>query len=180
MLHSLWTQFKKCPSLKFYHPAGFIEMHDDSIFGFAIEPFTRILSHYDDNGNERETRFYNLDGSLVEVLKYSYDGVGNKTHIYTFLPDNTLTDLEVIFYDPGGRVSERRDLAPDHSVEFIYLYGYNENGEVDQLIIYEGLDRLFLVENYTYEYDAMGNWIKQIKLTAKGRGSMEVRTIEYY
>ena len=119
---------------------------------------------YDRNGSleAQETKAYNAEGHLVrEVAPF-----GTKS------------------YDATGRLLS--EITGKHSSDRYYrkvVYKYDGNGRVAGEDIYDGkgLKETFV---YTYEYDSVGNWTKQVTVNTVIEGRTRVwetyRIITYY
>jgi antitoxin component YwqK of YwqJK toxin-antitoxin module len=89
---------------------------------------------YDEKGQPTEEIVYYAHGPIMHRSVHSYDMKGNRTQSLSYTRDGSVTKT-VSIYDTKGNMTTRATYATDGSL-------------IDEL-------------TYTYEFDAIGNWIKQ-------------------
>ena len=116
----------------------------------------RSVFDYDRNGNIIETNNYATNDKLFNQGLITYDGKENKIEERWSYPQSKVTVIRKFTYDPNGNI-----VSMDSKIE-----GPNPKGNAHQ--------------EFRYEYDTKGNWVKQI-LTLEGNvQGMTIRTIEYF
>lgn len=116
----------------------------------------RSVFDYDRNGNIIETNNYATNDMLFNQGLITYDGKENKIEERWSYPQSKVIVIRKFTYDPNGNIA-----SMDSKIE-----GPNPKGNAHQ--------------EFRYEYDAKGNWVKQI-LTLEGNvQGMTIRTIEYF
>ncbi len=168
---------------------------------------------YNSNGKKTETITYNPDGSLLTKTLYLYDfqgrlsetttldDVGIINHMVYTSDEKRQTVEETItparqevtrrlthFYDSKGLETSTVIIARDGGMSKI-TFVYDDKGDLTERVVCakDGsvIDRL----RYEYEFDAVGNWIKQTEFicppaeenvdAACTPAAMTVRTITY-
>ncbi len=153
---------------------------------------------YNSDGKRTETMTYNPDGSLRTKTLYLYNFQGELSEQATvdnvgiidrarFNPDAKKRTIEETitsahheatrrvthFYDSKGQETATAITARDGSVRKTTLV-YDAKGNVTEHTTYTGdgsvLDRM----RYTYEFDAVGNWIKQTELICSPATELDV------
>ena len=136
----------------------------------------KLVFSYDENGRPARKVLYNSRGAREseEAKAYDADGNllsevgGNGTRTYNARGDLL---LEISGKNPSDRYYRR------------VVYEYNPNNLIAKQQEYDnkGLWRTFL---YAYEYDAQGNWIKEVTTQTSREEEKQVwesyRTISYY
>ena len=99
------------------------------------------------------------------------------------------TPLETTTYDQkGNRVDTAYFLAAGGSLTGKEVYKYDERGNIVEMTLHGGDGSLVAREVYTYEFDAVGNWVKMTTAVAVVEGGkvtfepseVTYRTISYY
>ena len=97
--------------------------------------------------------------------------------------------LETTTYDQkGNRVDNAYFLAAGGSLTGKEVYKYDERGNIIEMTLHDDGGTLLAKEVYTYEFDAVGNWVKMttsVAVLEGGKVSFEpsevtYRTISYY
>jgi protein TonB len=97
--------------------------------------------------------------------------------------------LETTTYDQkGNRVDNAYFLAAGGTLTGKEVYKYDERGNIVEMTLHNDDGTLLAKEVYTYEFDAMGNWVKMTTSVAMMEGGkvtfepseVTYRTISYY
>ena len=149
----------------------------------------RQTSHtYDEVGRLTQAVSTDVDGDLWFRDVYTYTKDGQPAHIDHHDPDGTFLHRASFTYDGEGRVAERAlsdaDGSPISSNTYVYdadgriqtvithgrsgaltsrwAYAYDEHGNEREWVASDTEGAVQKKEVYTYEYDAHGNWVKQV------------------
>ena len=157
-----------------------------------------------EEGKEIECKRY-LKKDLFKKVFYSYDKNGNRIITKEFDKNGKSLRHDVLLYNDHADLIESIEYYPNGSILRKYIYKYNKEGYLTDwiwtdssgkevlsykytldafgnragwIIIKEGKykDR---EDNYTYEYDKNGNWIKQIVYKDKKPSKVNLRQITY-
>jgi hypothetical protein len=112
---------------------------------------------YDENSNKIESDKYGSDTILINKCTAKYDSVGNKIEYYDYSPNDSTSHKDNYKYDSNKNIIERKRLK---------LNSNPNNAPI--------------VEVYKYEFDKIGNWVKQITYINNKPKFIQVREIEYY
>lgn len=168
----------------------------------------RYVLNYDEKGNNTQVEWYTSNDSLKEKQVSNFDKFGNKIGELRKSPDDNVIARSVFDYDSNANIietnnysgndklfnqglmtydaknnkTEERWLYPQSKVTVIRKFTYDANGNIasmDSKI--EGPNpKGNAHQEFRYEYDKKGNWVKQI-LTLEGEvQGMTIRTIEYF
>lgn len=162
---------------------------------------------YDSKGNISEETNYVNDGSMGNRNAYVYDEIGNISEELHYAHDDSFVSKKVYKYAPEGYVAEeavydsRSKLLRKMEVAYdakgnktVVHYGgegsatdkevftYDTKGNISEILFYKPDGSLDGKSTYSYEYDSVGNWIKQREFH---KGKVEWlrvtdRTITYY
>jgi len=157
--------------------------------------------HYDGKGalNCRIDFTYDLEDRLVGVLCYvaeggrasrefnEYDSIGRKVLEAHYGQNNSLASKRVYHYDTSGNQAGSALYDADGSLIAKTISVFDNRGNEIETATYED-DHLKWREVRRFEFDSMGNWIKETatKFTAKTNGAyskhiqVKYRTITYY
>ena len=151
----------------------------------------RKTSHtYDETGRLTQAVSTDVDGDLWFRDVYTYTEDGQPAHIDHHDPDGTFLHRASFSYDGEGRIAKRAlsdaDGSPISSNTYVYdaegriqtvitrgrsgaltsrwTYAYDERGNEREWVESDTDGALQRKEVYTYEYDARGNWVKQVTL----------------
>ena len=141
-----------------------------------------LNNKYDKKGNCIEVNNYYSNGSLKYKQIYKYDNKGNKIEYEDYYPDSSMCSKTIYKYFDKGRREEIFDYNSDDSFENKAIYLYDEKGNYVEEQIYnsDGSYRNKLI--FKDEFDANGNWIKQVSYWGKSNEPEEIseREIIYY
>jgi hypothetical protein len=167
---------------------------------------------YTTKGKLSATYHYDAKGALISKETYEYDKSGNINQECVYEGATNKSPLKTILYDTEGRKVSETNYAPSGVKTREFLCEYNAVGNKIKQIHYRGdgtkyaetrynergLPKTYLNytadgleecnEEYQYEYDAVGNWIKQTVTTCPNENNPEhvrpleiiQRTIHYY
>lgn len=140
------------------------------------------IGTFDKAGNKIGELRQTPDGKAIGRSVFDYDRDGKIIEVNNYAATEKLFNQGMFTYDSKGNKTEERWEYPDSKVTVIRKMTYDANGNIatiDSKI--EGpKPKGNAMQQFSYEYDAEGNWIKQI-LTLEGnvQGITE-RTIEYF
>ncbi|MBC8016508.1 MAG: hypothetical protein H7X79_12295 [Sporomusaceae bacterium] len=167
---------------------------------------------YTINGKLSATYHYDAKGTLISKEVYEYDNAGNLSQECIYEGTNEGTPLKTITYGTAGKKISETNYAPNGAKTREFLCEYNTAGKKVKQIHYRGdgtkyaetryneggLPKTYLIynidgseecsEEYQYEYDAVGNWVKKTVTTCSNESNpehvrplkMTQRTIQYY
>jgi len=184
---------------------------------FADGTIERLETYsYDDNGNRSEEiekqqvhpEHFNpkrYDVYVTTKTSYAYDGKGNKIKETLSYPDGSLYATFQFTFDAKNRLIKktRTDKIGRLEDEFTYRYDhkgqlleerhyatfcYQRDGQMCKGSVYNGETMFYYLTKTTYEYDRVGNWIRQQQFSMGGEkntGRLEpdhilTRQISYY
>lgn len=159
---------------------------------------------FDETGRKTGTTFLLTRGALVKTAECEMDEQGD-TLVVSYFSDGELTHQGRRHY-VGGRLAELVISDASQRELKINVYKYDERGNTTETVIlngsrllesktmahYDAQDRL--VETLTYgirgnltehvvhqvEYDAQGNWVKDVRLVNRKPVTVRLRKIAYY
>jgi len=130
----------------------------------------------DENGNQIEKHYYfdsrgilklvfhtiyDREDSFVETAHYDENEKIIPKHVYKSNPSEKVK-INTVFNDNGYIVEECRN---NENKEFTdkAVTSYDSKGNIKEFSCYKSDGTLSLKDEYSYEYDSVGNWIKQIQ-----------------
>jgi hypothetical protein len=143
----------------------------------------KVTSKYDEKRNEIEVNGYYADGSLFYKDTYKYDEKGNKIERNSYYADGSLSHKVTYKYDEKGYMIESNRYnykGNKGSFDSKDTYKYDEKGNKIESNFYDAEGSLFYKYTYKYEFDKIGNWIKQTTITDGKPTELNERVIEYY
>ena len=193
-----------------YNPDGLVtEQHR---FDSSAVLQGRDSFDYTINGKLSATYHYDAKGTLISKEVYDYDNAGNLSQEVVYAGANETSPLKTTIYGTAGRkISETNYTTNgDKTREFLCEYNtagnkvkqihsrgdgtkyaetrYTESGLPSAYQVYKADGSEEYSEEYHYEYDAIGNWIKKTITTCLNESDPESihtlkmiqRTIQYY
>ena len=134
------------------HPEHFRPKRND------IYVTTRTTYEYDNKGNKIKEFHFSPNGSLYSTWLFRYDARSLLIKELRFdkigRPENEL----IYKYDKNGRLRE----------EWEYQNFCYENGEMCKGVVNSGTATFYYLTKITYEYDRIGNWIRQRQFSMGG------------
>ncbi len=161
----------------------------------------RVVYKYDEKGNRIERLNYNAKGDLWYRSVFGYDELGNKKECSKYDLQGELREHYTYSYDAKGNllmeqhvmVSRNREAAKDgdkqsfsatnaeRMMDYVKTYTYDDSGKLVSQLENISNFRLPFDVSYCYEnYDATGNWLRQVRVENKKKVSITDRLIEYY
>ncbi|MBL0191576.1 MAG: hypothetical protein IPQ18_09605 [Saprospiraceae bacterium] len=116
-----------------------------------------IQKKYDKKGKLSELNWYNLDGKLESKSIYKYDEKGNLSELNMYHSDGSLFFNEAYKYDDMETQIESTIYGQHNRV----TKKFDDKGNQIEKKIYNSDGSLGSSENFTYEFDDHGNWIKR-------------------
>ena len=141
---------------------------------------------YDNGGNPIQFTIYNSNGSILIESNYTYDSKGTATHTsIAYKNDGSINFRSVNKTDDKGNVIEGLTFEPDGSIKEKRVYIRDSNGKRTEQTVYDADGLSLEKETYSYEYDSIGNWIKETisswdRKSGQERQIIRTRTIEYF
>ncbi|MBL7786095.1 MAG: hypothetical protein JNM36_09335 [Chitinophagales bacterium] len=120
------------------------------------ELFAHSVYGYDDYGNVIETQNFDKKNTLFNKGMFSFNQKGQQTEEIWEYPQQKATITKKIYYDANGNINKL-----DNKIQ-----GNNPKGDT--------------LQEFKYEFDDKGNWIKQIMILNGKVEGMSLRTIEYF
>lgn len=155
----------------------------------------KVEYKYDSAGNRIERANYTPDGKLWARSVFAYDDKGNKTECSKYNNENMLLEHYTYTYDSKGflvleqHVNIRPKKPGDKNdeqvamrmMDYVKTYVYDDSGrmirETDNLATFKfPFETGFQYQNY----DAEGNWLKQVNTEGGKTVSITERVIDYY
>jgi hypothetical protein len=119
-------------------------------------------------------------GDTLTRIHYQYDERGRKVEETYVESGDGYIETKRMWYNEKNQVVKESIKIPEEGTG-ITIYSYNDHGllsAVDQS--YEGVDGGTLgATNYSYKYDAAGNWVERKSIRFGNETSIEVRKIQY-
>lgn len=167
-----------------------------------------IRYEHDKNQQLIKEHTFMANGDLLYTKTFIYNEMDKISRIQMVNSEHKILAEWILTYDQDGKKIEEDQYFPDRSEKPVIrsIFKYDENGNKiqehmynpeDRLIVrwlskYDGENRLIeenyyysdgslnSKENYEYEYDSHGNWIKQIVYENDNPKFIIERTISYY
>ncbi len=159
----------------------------------------RVVYKYDEKGNRTERANYSAKGELWHRSVFGFDEKGNKTECSKYDARGELREHYTYRYDAKGNIvmeqhvvvtrtkREEDDKQPFNAVnaermmDYVKTYTYDDSGKlIGQLDNMSNFSTPFSV-GYEYEnYDAHGNWCRQVRIDNMKKTGITDRIIEYY
>lgn len=136
---------------------------------------------YDENGNISEELHYAHDDSFVSRKVYKYAPEGYIAEEAVYHSRGKLLRKKVVAHDANGKKTVVHYDGNGSTVDK-QVFTYNANGNISEILFYKPDGSLDGKTTYDYEYDSIGNWIKQ-RDSHKGKAEwlrVTRRTITYY
>lgn len=163
----------------------------------------KVVYKYDDAGNRTVRENYTADGQLWFRSVFAFDEKGNKTECTKYNPDSVLLEHYTYSYDEHGNMvmeqhvtmrsknsevskedkkKERTDLFSGMKmIDYIKTYVYDDSGLLTSQMDNISKFSFPFETDFTYEnFDAAGNWLKQVSTEYGKPVSITERIIEYY
>lgn len=131
-----------------------------------------------ESGKEIQTKSYNYDSSLGYILDHTYDSKNRLAMSEKSNKEGLVLAKLKYSYDSTGNVTEFAETNAHDIVMYRSLKKYNDKGLL--IASTETGQGKKLEIRYEYEYDAAGNYIKQIKFQNGSPTEVELRKITYY
>ena len=122
----------------------------------------KIISQYDQNGDETEAAHYYLDGSLWFKYTYVYNDQGDITEKAHYNSDGSLEHKYTYIYDEQGNEIEHTFTSDIHIDTTKRSYTYDSRGNIVEEIKYDTYFYNSSYRTYKYKYDSHGNRIEKI------------------
>jgi hypothetical protein len=136
-------------------------------------------SVFNRNGNNTENRFF-TDKKIVREELNKYDNRGNRTKCLEIDINSRERKLRHFNYNTQNDMTEMITLNTNLMIESRISYSYDRGHRLTKLSIYGVAGNHQASKDFLYEFDATGQWIKQITFEKRKAVSITVRSIEYY
>ena len=159
----------------------------------------RVIYKYDDKGNRTERSNYDAKGEMWHRSVFAYDDKGNKTECSKYDARGELREHYTYGYDNKDNLvmeqhavvtrtkNEGDDKQPfsamnaERMMDYVKTYTYDDSGKVIGQLENMSNYRVPFEVSYRYErYDALGNWLRQVRIENRRIVSITDRLIEYY
>jgi hypothetical protein len=142
--------------------ADFVQQNGQWVAG--DKKFTDVIE-YDKNGNlpmkrERYPYFYYCYNDVDIGTTYDRRGLRVDTLTFTSRFNGSLRGKEINTYDENDRMVESVGLSNDGRITNRMVFRRNEKGHTEEVNYYQ-FEVFIQKYTSTYEYDAMGNWVKE-------------------
>ncbi len=155
-------QIKKITENHYKH--NYHRNEDDSTF-YIPELEYYLTFSYNIYGNITEIKQFRIDGSIVSTEKYIYDTLQRVKERINFYSDSTSKGkCSCIYNNFGLAIQEVSSLYSDKYISSNTYMKYNQNNQITELSLLARLESYSF--KYFYEYDSVGNNIKQISIMA--------------
>jgi hypothetical protein len=147
---------------------------------------------HDEKGNVIEQADNKGDGSLLGRIVFTFDASGNMTSLSSYDSNNILTRKLTWTFDEKGNRTEWTESTRRGEEMFLFCKiksVYDDKGNVLEETQYGNPEGSITKQMLSYEFDAMGNWIKRVRTwwtvqqdghALLSSGDVEYRTISYY
>jgi hypothetical protein len=136
-------------------------------------------SVFNKSGNNTEKLFF-TDKKLVRQELNKYDNRGNRTECLEIDLNSRERKLRHFNYNTQNDMTEVITLNTNLMIESRISYSYDSGHRLTKLSIYGVAGNHQASKDFLYEFDATGQWIKQITFEKRKAVSITVRSIEYY
>jgi hypothetical protein len=124
---------------------------------------------YEDGTLSRKYLYrYRLTGELVQQLRYKYAGNGSIDEKWSTIYDEQGHVIETACFDEQGR-----------TIAGPTWYKYNDDGDEIEAATRGLRGDLYSITCYSYDFDALRNWIKRLEIFKTTKGGFETRVITY-
>lgn len=139
------------------------------------------ITLYSGEGRLIEKFLYGADDSLLSKWIYTYNNKGFKTEENQFFPQKEKPTIRTIYkYDKKGNKINEEMYNSEGGLIAKWLSKYNRKGLAEEESYYYSDGSLNSKENYSYEFDEKGNWIRQIIHENDQPRYIVIREIVYY
>jgi hypothetical protein len=135
---------------------------------------------YDNNGNELEWNTKDTDGTVKHFQTYTYDDNGNCTENSEYDDNGNAKGKEISKFDAKGNAIEFIKYNADGSLDSRTTEVYDDAGNATESYRYDATGKLVMKNTYKYEFDKIGNIIKEIVYTNGKAANVTEYQITYY
>jgi hypothetical protein len=147
---------------------------------------TKTVVQYE-NDTRKTISFYSM-GELLYQRVDALNGLGQVMESHKHRADGTLESHDQFIRNRDGKILEERSFAENGELARRATYTYDARGNEEEQVVWDSHNSLISKRISTYEYDAIGNWIKQdIRVSSAEMGKLvsgahdiTKRTILYY
>ncbi|MCE2896258.1 MAG: hypothetical protein LW721_17635 [Flammeovirgaceae bacterium] len=136
-------------------------------------------SVFNKSGNNTENLFFS-DKKLVRQELNKYDNRGNRTESLEIDLNSGMKKLTHFNYNIRNDMTEMITLNASLMIESRITYAYDSGHHLIKHSSYGVAGNHQESKDFLYEFDAAGQWIKQITFEKRKAVSITVRSIEYY
>lgn len=128
--------------------------------GTSLRRWVAVLDH---RGNQLERIEYGQGGIVEDRYVYAYDAHGNKTSETHYYKDEGAprSSRETYLYDSKGNLIEKARYF-DRILSYKESFKRDERGNPLERIEIDRKGRITVKRNWSYEFDAVGNWTKAV------------------
>lgn len=152
----------------------------------------KVVYTYNESGLRTERRNYTAEGSLWRRSVFGYDSNGNRTECTKYDAEGTMSEDYTYAYDLNGNIvleqhilirprKKEDGVQGEKTMDYVKTFVYDDAGQMTKETDNMGRFRTPLETDFKYEnYDAEGNWLKQITIEDGKQVSVTDRIIDYY
>jgi len=125
----------------------------------------RDVYAYNQAGRPSQIDHLDLDGSFLHRATYTYNPQGQITERSLSDADGSRISSNAYAYETDGKLGKMNEVTTrgrNGSLTSRWVYFYDERGNEREWIAYKADGSIRRKEVYAYEYDARGNWVKQV------------------
>ncbi len=111
---------------------------------------------------------YRLTGEMVQQLRYKYAADGSIDEKWSTIYDEKGNVIETACFDEQGR-----------TIAGPTWYKYNDDGDEIEAATRGLRGDLYSITCYSYDFDALRNWIKRLEIFKTTKSGFETRVITY-
>lgn len=150
-----------------------------------------------------ERKAYDKNGNLIVKILFNYSENGKLLELIRYNSNGDLSGREIYKYNNIGKLAEENWISSGGSIYKIFIYKYDDKGDLVETKEYDGninhIEGIMKYENgniiedsefvngnlrqritYTYEFDKIGNWVKQTKFENTFPKYVIEREIKYF
>ena len=114
------------------------------------------------SGQPAQVDHHDPDGTFLHRATFTYDGEGRVAKRSLSDADGSPISRNVYAYDVNGKLHAVTTQGRNGALASRWVYAYDQRGNEREWVSYRADGSIKRKEIYSYEYDAQGNWVKQI------------------
>jgi len=158
---------------------------ENKVEEFTFKPDNILLykriAYYTQAGKPIEKFLYGADDSLLSKWIYKYNDQGYKIEENQYFPPNEKPSIRTLFkYNSKGNKVVEEMFNPEGGLIARWISKYNSKNLPAEESYFYSDGSLNSKENYSYEFDKNGNWVRQIIKEGGTPRYIIIREIVYY